>query len=459
MKSVKELNGAADAAYKTVLETVNAVIDSDSLVETDRYILSDTALGSAPGEGVLAGMAAIDGSDVAVFAINGSVLKGAIGAKNAEKIAKCIYNGIKMSAPVIGFIDTAGARIEEGIEALEGYGKIFEAYSDAYKQVPVVTVVNGSNFGMLSYLCNMSDFCITLSATVMGTSSPMIMAGASKTDLKNAGTGKNLLSTGVVSLSVKDNAELGNAVRKVLDFALSPVLEADDDGNRVAKNLKKGSKAADVIKEIVDSGSFVALYDGFAPEVITGLARLNGIAVGIVANNEAMNGGKLTGMAAVKINTFLDRLDSLGLPVINLVNCSGAVSELSAQGVLLHEVSDLLYGYRKLGELPKIALITGKAIGVGYVALAAKSAFDYTAAWDCAEIGMLESVSAAELRYASELSAAKGKSKEKLLEKLAKAYGEENMSALKVAEKGHLDNVIEPKHSRQYLIAALQAFL
>ena len=162
MKNVRELNKVADEALKSAKSVVDTLVDPQSFVESDRFIRSATALGEATGEGVVSGFATISDVQVGVFAISGDILKGSIGKANANKIAKCINNAIKTDSPVIGVVDTQGARFAEGIEAMEGYGEIFAAFSSAYGVVPTILVVKGSNYGLTSYLSSVCDFTICL---------------------------------------------------------------------------------------------------------------------------------------------------------------------------------------------------------------------------------------------------------------------------------------------------------
>lgn len=146
MRSLTELDNKITAASKDVYALIDKITDEQSFVETDKFIGSGTSLGYAAGEGVVSGIASVDDIQVGIFAINGKILLGGIGKSNAEKISKCVANAVKMSAPVIGVIDTSGARFAEGIEALEGYGKIIEAFSGAYGMVPTILVVKGQQF-------------------------------------------------------------------------------------------------------------------------------------------------------------------------------------------------------------------------------------------------------------------------------------------------------------------------
>ena len=455
MRSVKELNKLADDATKSVRKTVDALVDAQSFIESDRFIRSLNPLGDAIGEGVISGFADIDGEQVGIFAINGEVLKGGIGKANATKIAKCVNNAVKTGSPLVGVIDTQGARFAEGIEALEGYGEIIAAFSNAYGVVPTVLVIKGSNLGALSYLSAMSDFTVCYEKSVTATASPLVLVASSREDEKSVGTADAMIKAGVASVVVKNDAEAAVAVKKLLASTCDCVIEATDDGNRVCKGLKAGVKVEKLISEIFDAGSFIETKQGYGVEVVTGFARLNGISVGVVANNGEVNDGRLTPAGAKKINDLLVTCGNYALPVVNLVNSKGAANCAVCQGELIRSIGDMIYGYNVL-ESAKIALVIGNAIGLGYTAFASKSVCDYVIAWENANIGVMDGASAAQLVYSDEIAVSSDK--EKVALKLAEAYDEDNTVASVVAEKGYIDNVINPNHSRQYLIAAVQAF-
>ncbi len=456
MKTVKELNKITDEATKSVRATIDAIADEMTFVECDKFIRSATCFGEATGEGVVSGFAKVNDISVAIFAINGETLKGGIGKANSDKIVKCVKNAIKTASPLIAIVDTMGARFAEGIEVLEGYGAIYGAFAEAHNEIPVILVVNGNNYGMLSYLSAVADVTIVADKSVVATSSPLILAAKNNADVAGVGTAQACASNGVASLVVKDDAELSSAVKKVLDFLCEPIAQPTDDGNRVCKGLKVGVKTAKVVDEVFDKNSFTELYSQFGKEVMVGFARLNGIAVGVVANAEGEEEGKLTPAAAKKIIRLVNLCSDMSIPVVNIVNGSGVADCIKCQGELIDNIGKLICTYVS-APVAKVALIVGKAIGLTYVAQCSKTVSDYTIAWEGATIGIMDNAAAAELVYADRIAAAKDK--EKVLTTLAKEYGEENTSAVTVAEKGYIDNVINPNFSRQYLIAAVQAFI
>ena len=211
----------------------------------------------------------------------------------------------------------------------------------------------------------------------------------------------------------------------------------------------------DIITESMDKNSFFEIKSEFAKEVVVGFARLNGMSVGIIATDSSQN-ERLTDKGARKITDFVSGCILHCMPIVNFVDCKGVENNLQSEnGTLIKDVADMLYSYN-VSDNAKISVITGNAIGLGYVAFASKRSVDYSIAWDSAYIGMLDSVATANLIYGDQIAAAKDKASAEA--ELAKSYAEENCSASAVAESGYIDNVILPPLTRQYLIAAVMMF-
>ena len=441
---------SADAASKDILKTIASIVDENSFVETDRFISDHTDLGIATGEGVVGGFAHICDVRIGLFATNSKVLKGSIGRANAKKIVKTIDAAVSAGLPVVGILDTAGARFGEGIDAMEGYADIFAALSAAYGTVPTAMVVKGADFGLSAYFCAVTDICIAYKSAQIATAGPLVMAGNTKEDPAKIGVGASLYGNcDVVTHLVENDKGAKDVLAAFVSLTTQPVSECADDPNRTAKAAAL-KNAEELPREIFDKNSVLPVRDGFAKEVQTGFARLGGIAVGYVCTM-----GKLTADGAGKVTELLNTCESFALPVIDLVDCDGVKTCAACDGKTMRAVSDMLFTYNSIC-VPKLALIYGKAIGVGYAAFAAKSNIDYSVAWADAQIGVMASVSAAQLLYKDEI--AQAKNREQAEKKLAQAYAEENLLAPIVAQKGYLDNVIEPALSRPYLAAALQIF-
>lgn len=441
----KNMLNSYDKATKKVRSTVNAIVDEASFVELDAFMGGSDELGEIRGEGVMCGLASIGGVDVAVFADNPDVFDGGISLRGAEKIRRLIDRAVESGLPLVSLIDTAGARVLEGVGALYGYGLILDGYAEAYGSVPVITVVKGRNYGMLSYLSGLSDLFIAYDKAQIATASPLLLSAAGG-DCSSAKT--HYEKSGAVTNIVGGDGELRELLIKVLGDLSSPVQDTADDPNRVCKKLTASSSVRDVLAEAFDAGSVVEIRGGIADNVVTAFARLCGVTTAVVGVD-----GKLTAKGASKITDFLNTASSFGIPVVNLVTSTGIVVDAhQEQCCLMRNISDMIYAYGNV-QVPKIALVCGEAVGAAYSIFASKSSYDYTMAWDCASVTPLESAAAARMLYGDDI--AKAKDQEKAEAKFAEVYAEDN-SAVKAAEKGHFDTVLLPAHTRQYLIAALR---
>ena len=438
------------SATKNARKTIDAIIDANSFVEFDALMGGVNELGEVKGEGVLCGLASVGENDVALFATNSEVFGGGISKRGAEKIARLVNRAIDADLPLVSVIDTAGARVLEGVDALYGYGLIMDVFAKAYGRIPVITVVKGKNYGMLTYLAGLSDLFVAYDKAQIATASPLLVSASA--DGKDYSVAKvHYTSSGAVTNMVANDAELKDLLVKTLGAISDVITLPADDANRVCKGLSADSDVKAVLAEAFDAGSVIELRAGYVPSVVTAIAKLNGVTVGVVGVD-----GKLTAKGSAKITDFLNTASNLGLPVINLVSSTGIVVDAKQETCcLIRNVSDLVYAYANI-DVPKVALVCGGAVGATYSVLASKTAFDYTMAWDSASITPLESSAAARLLYGEEI--AKAKEQDKAEAKFAKEYADDN-SALLAAEKGYVDTVLVPNHSRQYLIAALQTLV
>lgn len=450
MDTLKTAKTKLAEANKDILGFINAFVDDKSFVETDAFMCSENAFGTAIGEGVVSGFASVDGISVCMFATNPAVMKGSIGAVNSKKITRAINNAVRMNKPIVAVWDTSGARIAEGIDCLEGYGDILRAFTIAYGEVPVVSIVKGANLGISSYVAGISDFVIACPDSVMATASPLVLS--EKSGDKTVGTAKTLAEHGIVTNIVKKEA-LRETVAKILNMYIENDIDSGDDINRVSKGLKADSSVADIIKLVFDKNTFIPVRESYATSVVTGLAALGGTPVGVVATDGKVDGGVITHDACIKISEFLNICENAECPVIFLVNSVGT-EKAASDHALIREMSNLLYRVNSL-DVDMFAVVTGKAIGSAYTALV--SPCEYKIAWESASVGALESEAAARLFYADEIKSAKNK--DKAVDKIAQEYSDENMSAVNIAHTGHFDNVIEPSLTRSYLMAALVAHL
>ncbi|MCH5165785.1 MAG: hypothetical protein J1G01_05230 [Clostridiales bacterium] len=450
METLQNAKSKLAAANKDILGFINAFVDVQSFVETDAFVCSQNDVADAPGEGVVSGFASVNDIGVCVFAVNSKVMKGAIGELNAKKIVRTINNAVRMDKPLIAVWDTAGARFAEGIGALEGYGSILRAYTVAYGEVPVITVIKGNNLGLSSYIAGISDFVIAYPDSVIASSSPLVLAAKTNKDAKLVGSAKQAAQNGIVTNTVKNDKELKSLLANILTV-FSDAATSGDNPNRVCKGLKGGVTPDALIKEVFDKNSFTAVRAEFSPVAVTGFATLGDIPVGVVATDITKSDGRLTAEACVKISEFLNVCENAECPVVFLTDCVGT-EQGENDAALIREMSNLIYQVNTI-DVDMFSVVYGKAIGGAYTALVAPC--EYKIAWENAEVGALESEAAARLLYADEIKTAKNK--DKAAEKLAASYGGENCSAVVIAKSGNFDNVIEPNLTRSYLLAALLA--
>lgn len=443
MDTLQNTKNKLTDANKDLMQFLNAFVDEKSFVETDAFVCSE----KDGFEGVVCGFATIDGNAVCVFATNPKTVKGAIGARAAQKIVRTINNAVRTDKPIIAVWDTAGAKVEEGVDALEGYGSILRAFTVAYGEVPVISVIKGNDLGLSAYAAGLGDFVIAYENGAIASASPLVLSAKYGADV---GSVKYAAERGLVTNVIKSDKEL----RPLLVKALA-VFEggepSGDDLNRTSKALKAGVSAETLIKEVFDKNSFLAVRGDFAPVAVTGFATLGDITVGVVATDSSKSDGRLTADACVKIYEFLNACENAECPVIFAVDCVGT-ERCADDARLIREMSDLIYRVNTL-DVDMFALVYGKVIGGAYTALV--SPCEYKIAWEHAEIGALESEAAARLLFAEEIKSAKDK--EKAVQKLADAYVEKNGNALLLARDGRFDNVIEPALTRKYLLSALFA--
>lgn len=450
METLKNAKSKLATANKEIMGFINAFVDEKSFVETDAFVCSQNDTEDMPGEGVVSGFATVSDIGVCLFAMNSKVLKGSIGELNAKKIVRTINNAVRMNKPLIAVWDTSGARFAEGIGVLEGYGSILRAYTVAYGEVPVISVIKGNNLGISAYVAGISDFVIAYPDSVIASASPLVIAGKCGADVKTVGTATVAAENGITTQTVKNDKELRELLIKALGIFDAPH-SSGDDPNRVCKGLKDGVAVGALIKEVFDKNSYFDVRAQFAPAVSTGFATLGDISVGVVATDIEQAEGRLTADACVKISEFLNICENAECPVVFLVDCVGTERSL-ADAALLREMSNLIYQVNSV-SVDIFAVVYGKAIGSAYTALVSPA--EYKIAWENAEVGALESEAAARLVYADEIKQAKDK--DKAAQKLAESYGGENCSAMTLAKAGCFDNVIEPNLTRSYLLAALLA--
>ncbi len=480
------VNGGGDAKIKkqhdagklTARERILALMDEGSFIEVDAFVehrcnefnMADT---KAPGEGVVTGYGTVDGRLVYVYAQDFTVIGGSLGEMHAKKICKVMDMAMKMGAPIIGMNDSGGARIQEGIDALSGFGEIFYRNTQASGVIPQISVIMGPCAGGAVYSPAITDFVFMVENTsqmfITGPQVVKAVTGENVTGEELGGAGAHSSKSGVAHFTAKNDKECIEQIKKLLSYLPSNNLEnapyeaPSDEINRLSEKLtsiipdepNKAYNIKDVITEIVDNGEFNEVLAEFAKNIVIGFARMNGTSVGIVANQPNVLAGSLDVNSSDKAARFIRFCDSFNIPVITLTDVPGYLPgvEQEHNGIIRHGAK-LLYAYSE-ATVPKINVILRKAYGGAYIAMSSKHlGADAVFAWPTAEIAVMGPEGAANIIFKKDIAessdpiATRSEKIEEYRNKFASPY--------EAAKRGYVDDIIEPDSTRPRIIAALE---
>ena len=456
----------------TARERIDLILDQASFVELDKYIERSQATPgfeskTTAGEGVITGYGTIDGRPVYVFLQDYTVLNGSMSMAHAHKITKIMDMALQNGSPVIGVLDSGGARIAEGAAALLAYGEVIRKLNDLSGVVPTFSVVAGPCIGAQAYLACLTDFTVAVDgiSSVMLHGEQILSSAMGQTfqSKELGGAMAQNATTGIAQFMAEDEEQAYATLRSLLSYLPmnnlddAPYETSNDDINRLIPELDADEAVLtrDLILKIADDAAFLEYHAYFAPEVVTGFARINGNTVGMVAN---ASDAAISAAAAKKAARFIEIMDAYHLPVVTLVDAGDIpVESETKQTGLISAVSSLMYAYAQ-ASVPMVTVITGRAVAAGLLAMGAKSAgVDVVLAWSNAEISALPVEAGSLIFYEKEINEAADPlaAKTKALEK----YKEEYASAFSAARQGVVDDVIAPSASRQMIAAALEACL
>ena len=442
----------------------NSFMEIGSLVtarSTD-FNLSNT---DTPSDGVIIGHGLIDGTLVFIYSQDASVLNGTIGEMHAKKIASVYDMAMKMGAPVIGFLDCAGIRLQESVDALNGLGQIYLKEAAASGVIPQISAVFGSCGGGLTTVPAMCDFnFIESSNGKMFVNAPNTIPGNNKDKCDTSAAQFQSEETGCVD-GIGTEDEILASVRELVTFlpgnnGMGGLTEdCADDLNRACENL--GTMKGDpryVLSEIADDHIFFETKKDHAMDMVTGFIRLNGTTIGAVANCTEVydeEGKKdkefanvLSAKGCEKAAEFVNFCDAFDIPVLSLTNVKGYKACMCAEKRLAKAMARLTYAFSN-ASVPKVNLITGEAYGSAYVTMNSKSiGADLVYAWSEAKIGMMDAELAAKIMYADASA--------DVISEKAKEYDALQSSVLSAARRGYVDLIIEPDTTRKYLVAAFE---
>ena len=435
-------------------ERVALLLDPASFVELDS-LMADA--------GVVTGYGTVDGSPVYVYAQDFTVRGGAVGAAHAKKVNKVLDLAEKTGAPVVAILDTAGARLDEGVDAMNAYAQMAGRASALSGVVPQIALVLGPCGGIASGIAGMADLVIMSKNGQLFVNGPQVVSAVAGKDIDmNALAGcEASVRSGMAQLACGTDEEAIAAARKIvsllpvnnLDDAVAPAL---DDVNRELFELNGIDSVSDVrelIRSIADNGDVTELGEGFAASMVTALARVGGTTVGFIANQPSKDEGRLTVYGCKKAARFVRFLDAFSIPLISLVDSVGMKISTAPQGELSRNGAQLLFAMTEATNV-RIAVILGNAIGMSYAALASRAACDVVYAWPGAVISAVTTKIAVQLNDADELKSADDPFAKRA--ELEERYNADVADGVNAAQKGYVDDVIEPTATRSMIGAALE---
>ena len=429
-----------------------------------------------PGDGVVTGWGEVNGRTVYAFAHDFTVFGGSLGEVFAEKVVKIMDKALEVGAPIVGLNDSAGARIQEGVDALAGYADIFHRNQLASGVIPQISAIMGPCAGGAVYSPAITDFIFMVSDTshmyITGPGVIETVTGEQVTQEELGGAVTHTSETGVAGFAYDDDEAALDGIRQLLSYLPQnnledpPRLNTGDDPTRSVEELndvvpdspQKPYDMNEVIETTLDHGTFFEVNENWAGNVVVGLGRLDGHVVGIVANQPRVNAGTLTVDASMKASRFIRFCDAFNVPIVTFVDVPGYMpgTEQEHRGIIRHG-SKLLFAYSE-ATVPLLTVITRKAYGGAYCVMASKHlGADVNYAWPTTEVAVMGPQGAVNILYSSELKDAEDP--EQLRQELVDEYREEFANPYTVADRGYVDDVIEPGETRQRLVQDLEMLL
>ncbi len=466
-----------DKGKLSAMERINLLLDKDSFTEIEPFAEmqnpdKELQEKKKPRDGVITGHGSINKRSVYVYAQDFTFMGGSMGEQHCRKIAHVIDLALKTGAPVIGLLDSGGARIQEGINGLDAGGEIFFKNTLASGVIPQISAIMGPCAGIAVYSPALTDFVFMVGKTGnMFVTGPDVIKSVTGEEINFEALGGaevHSAKSGVAHFAASDDKECIALIKKLLSYLPSnnvesaPVVNLHDNPNRgndslakiVPSDTKKAYDVIEVINEVFDRNSFFEVHKHYAQNAVVGFGRLDGVVVGVVANQPKFLAGCLDIDSSDKIARFVRLCDCFNIPIINLVDVPGYLPGTNQEhnGIIRHGAK-ILYAYSE-ATVPKISLVMRKAYGGSYIALVSKDmGFDMVLAWPNAEIAVMGAEQAVNIIYRKEIS---GKNGDKTREQKIEEFSDKFLNPFVAASQGKVDMIIEPKATRQSLIRCLK---
>lgn len=456
----------SDNSRLSARDRIASLLDESSFVEVGGYVTArstdyNLADKDTPADGVVTGYGTIDTNLVFVYSQDAEVMNGSIGEMHAAKIAKIYDMAVKMGAPVIGFIDCAGLRLQEAVDALNGFGTIYAKQAMASGVVPQITAVFGACGGGAAIIPGLSDFAyMTKENAKLFVNSPNVLDGNHVSKLDTASAAFQSENSGNVDAVCESELEVLGEIRRLVgilpannetDLSYS---DCTDDINRGVEVDGLAGDAKAILIEVSDDNLFVETKKDYAKDMVTGFIRLNGATVGCVANQGTEGGDVLSVKGAYKAAEFVSFCDAFEIPVLTLTNVKGYKATVEEEQGLSKAVATMIAAFSG-ASVPKVNLITGEAYGSAYTAMNSKSiGADIEYAWPKAKISVMDPETAVKIMYAVEIEDAEDKLK--AIADKKKEFAASQADVMGAAKRGIVDDIIVPDGTRKRLVAAFE---
>ncbi len=485
-EKVREMGGSdrVEAQKKrgklTARERINVLLDRDSFREIGMFARSRGAVADIPADAVITGYGKINGRKVYIFSQDFTSSGGTLSEIHSKKICSLLDSAMKGGCPVIGINDSGGARIQDGVDALAGYGQIFYRNTQASGVIPQICAILGPNAGGAVYSPALMDFIFMVKgishAFITGPRVVKAVMGQEVSEEELGGAVVAQKKAGVACRSENSEEECFKNIKELLGYLPSsnrekpPRIDWGDSPDRIDTSLFNVVPAApnkpydmhkvigSVFDQRKDGKNYFELFPLFATNIITCFSRLNGWSVGIIANQPMSKAGCLDIDASDKASRFIRFCDAFDIPIINLVDVPGYLPGTDQEwGGIIRHGAKMLYAYSE-ATVPKVTLTIRKAYGGSYLGMCSKDlGADFVFCWPSTELAVMGAEGAAPIIFRRELE--KAEDAEKLLQEKIRQYREEFANPYKPAEHLHIDDVIDPEQTRPRLIEALELII
>ena len=461
----------------TARERVALLLDPGTFEELDSFVVHrnsyfGTAERKYPGDSVVTGYGKVNGRTIYLYSQDFTVFGGSLSEVTAEKICKVMDMAMRNGAPIVGIADSGGARIQEGVASLAGYGEIFMRNTLASGVVPQISAILGPSAGGAVYSPAITDFTLMVRGiSMMFITGPDVVKAVTGEEISQeelGGAESHAALSGVSHFTLDSEEECMDTIRHLLSFLPSnnlddpPMTDPDEDLDQIDESLRsivpddsnRAYDMMDVLGRIIDDGEFLNVQRDFAPNIIVGFARLAGKPIGIVAQQPAYLAGVIDIHASVKAARFVRFCDAFNIPIITFVDVPGYMpgKDQEHRGII-RQGAKLLYAYAE-ATVPKITVVTRKAYGGAYIVMGSKHLrADVNYAWPTAEIAVMGPDAAVSIIHRRRL--AEADDVEATRKQLVDEYKESFANPYHASERGYIDDVIDPAETRPKLIRAL----